>query len=355
MRMIRRTPTLVALVAILLAALSGAGTKPSAARVATGIVAREPLVAVSRSTGRLMPGFPQVSGVGVPGLELSVRAIADDGGGGWYVGGDFKLVGGVVCPNLVHIRRDFSVDASWCPRPDGEVWALLRVGSTLYVGGNYMRRIAGEKWPGIAAFDTATGGIATWNPKVLWGGGPAVVDELAENRSGSVIYASGSFDTVGGKSRTDFAAVSANSGRATAFAPNPVADYHQDSVDGFAVTDTRVYTWGNYVEIGGQKAHWSLAALDPRSGKLVAWEPALDGAGSASAASVIGDRVIIGGFFTRLDGQPRDCLGSFPDARAPSTPGHRGLGQRRQTSTSAPWPRRATSSSRHPTHFPIAS
>ena len=251
-----------------------------------------------------MPGFPQVSGVGVPAwsspcVRLPTTAAAAGTSAetsSWSAGSSARI-----SFTSAAISRSTRAGARVRTVRCG---ALLRVGSTLYVGGNYMRRIAGEKWPGIAAFDTATGGIATWNPKVLWGGGPAVVDELAENRSGSVIYASGSFDTSRREIPHRLRGCPCELRPRDGLRSQPRRRLSPGQRGQIAVTDTRVYTWGNYVEIGGQKAHWSLAALDPRSGKLVAWEPALDGAGSASAASVIGDRVIIGGFFTRLDGQP---------------------------------------------------
>lgn len=55
------------------------------------------LIALSPTTGAPLPGFPQMPRSGI------VSALADDGRGGWYVGGKFSSIGGVACPNLAHI------------------------------------------------------------------------------------------------------------------------------------------------------------------------------------------------------------------------------------------------------------
>jgi Domain of unknown function (DUF5122) beta-propeller len=83
------------------------------------------------------------------------RAVAD-GAGGWFVGGSFALIGGVRCPNLARIRRDGSVDRSFCPRPQGDVRALAMAGSRLYVSG-WFERIAGAARYHVAALDVGSG------------------------------------------------------------------------------------------------------------------------------------------------------------------------------------------------------
>jgi len=283
---------------------------------ATPPIATGPLVAVSSSTGGLIQGFPRVS---TPG---TVFAIADDGQGGWYVGGHFKSVAGVACQNLVHIRHDLTVDRAWCPRPKDDVRALVRIRSTLYVGSDNMSCNTGE-CDGLAAFDTTTGRITSWHPKLKESGGEAAVYNMAPDPSGSLLYVAGTFSAVGGAPRSNFAAISASSGRATPFAPNPDTDRNGDSVDAFAVTKTRVYAWGYYAHIGGEQVRGATAALDPRSGKVLAWRPGSDG--GPYATLVTGGSVIIGGAFSRLDGKVRDDLASFGattgavDAWAPQT------------------------------------
>ncbi len=62
---------------------------------------------IDAGSGVVLPGFPQVTGV--------VSAIASDGSGGWYIGGQFTSVGGVARSNLAHVGPDLAVTA-WNPR-----------------------------------------------------------------------------------------------------------------------------------------------------------------------------------------------------------------------------------------------
>jgi len=61
----------------------------------------------------------------------TVRAVAPDGAGGWYIGGHFSAVGGQARRNLAHVLADGTV-ASWAPNPDGVVWALAVKGGVVY-------------------------------------------------------------------------------------------------------------------------------------------------------------------------------------------------------------------------------
>jgi len=73
-----------------------------------------PLVGFSRSSGVREASFPAVE-------SGEVTALADDGRGGWYVGGSFDRIGGVACPNLAHVTAAKTVDRRFCPRPDHAV------------------------------------------------------------------------------------------------------------------------------------------------------------------------------------------------------------------------------------------
>lgn len=281
-----------------------------------------PLVAVSGATGLPLAAFPRVSGAATDGVNASrVYSVVGDGRGGWYIGGDFVSVGGVGCRNLAHITRERTVERGWCPRPDGAIRALVRVGTTLFVGGENLTRIAGARRSGLAAFDTRTERLADWNPDVN-----GAVYELGADPAGRTIYFAGLFDKVGGSTRSNFAAVDAQTGVSTTFAPDPDATIHGDSVSAFAVTASHVYAWGYYSRIGGGQATGNTAQLDGRSGKLLSWLLRVDGGPYATA--VAGDRVILGGVFGRLGGERRDDLGSFTDttgavdAWAPSTGPH---------------------------------
>ena len=253
------------------------------------------LVAMSATSGAVVGGFPRIP-------SGQVYAIADDGRGGWYVAGSFQTIGGVRCPNLAHIRAGVgqTVGHSWCPRPNGTIRALLRVGSTLYVGGEFLHRIAGKTREGLAAFDTKSGALTPWNPG-LSGLDDGAYD-LANDAKGTTVYVEGSFEKLGGARRTNLGAVSTTTGRATSFAPNPDEDQHGDSVEAFAVGPRAVYAWGAFSKIRG-KASDGQVALDPATGRqLAGWHPHLNGL--AYAAAVHGSQVLVAGpGLVALDGR----------------------------------------------------
>lgn len=212
-----------------------------------------PLVALSAKTG-VLQDFPRVVGA-------SVYAIEDDGRGGWFVGGEFASIGSVRCPNLAHVRADRTVDRGFCPKPDGLVRALARVGNTLYVGGEGMNHIAGARREALAAVDTATGRARPWNPGTP--GRTFGVFDLSAGRG--VLYVTGEFLHVGGKARRSLAAIGLATGRATRFAPNPDVDQHGDSAVATVVAGGSVYAWGIFSRAGGLPRD-SFARLDPVTG-----------------------------------------------------------------------------------------
>jgi hypothetical protein len=114
------------------------------------------LRAFSSQTGERLSSWPEVNGG-------KAYAIVDDGSGGWFVGGRFDGLGGIACANLAHVRADLSVERAFCRRPDDSVYALVRAGSTLYVGGAF-DRVDGQRRSGLAALDAAAGRVSAWTP-----------------------------------------------------------------------------------------------------------------------------------------------------------------------------------------------
>lgn len=265
-----------------------------------------PLVAISRSTGAFV-AFPRARAIEDQSLYGGgIEAVAADGRGGWYVGGDFTSLGNVRCKNLAHVRADLTVDPAWCPRPDDAIAAIFRSGGTLYVSGDSLSRIAGRARHGVAAFDIATGRLAAWNPNVH-----GEVYNFAASPDGSVIYLGGSFLRVGGKTRTNVAAVDSRSGLPTAFAPNANAGEHGDSVEWLAATRAEVYVEGVFTRAGGSSAPDGTAALDARTGRQGFRWDVPDGLVPWSGSVVVGDTVFVSGDFGRFLGEPRNGLAAF--------------------------------------------
>ena len=127
--------------------------------------------------------------------------------------------------------------------------ALLRIprlgahlsGSRVYAGG-YFTGIGGQPRNFIAAVNTTGGGATSWNPdaeSVPFGEPPVV---YALRVDGSIVYAGGAFDAIGGQPRSHLAALNAAGGAATSWDPQP-----DDTVQALALgPDGSVWVGGEF-------------------------------------------------------------------------------------------------------------
>src|SRR5688572_15303573 len=177
-----------------------------------------------------------------------VFAAVPDGAGGWYIGGQFAAVGGVLRSHLAHLLPDGSLDPAWNPAPNGAVRALALDGSTLYVGGEFTN-VGGLARNRIAALDAATGASTAWNPNAN-----GIVRALA--LSGTTLFAGGDFGTIGGAARVCLAALDAGTGLATAW--NAAAN---SFVYSLLLSGATLHVGGQFTSLGGQPRN-SIGAVD---------------------------------------------------------------------------------------------
>ncbi len=186
-------------------------------------------VPIDAATGLPEHEFPRVIG--------SVCAVASDGAGGWYIGGEFTSVGGVARNNLAHVLRDNSVSA-WNPGANARVRTLAAGPAAVYVGG-FFTTVGGQVRNRLAALDPATGQATSWDPNA-----DDLVDALAV--VGPTIFAGGNFTTIGGQPRSYLAALDASTGQATAWNPDP-----NGRVQAMALHENTLYVGGSFTLIGG--------------------------------------------------------------------------------------------------------
>ena len=262
------------------------------------------LAAFSTSSGERDPRFPAVVGGGV-------GEVVGDGAGGWFVGGSFRTIGGVACPNLAHVNNDLTVDAGFCPRPDDAVVTIVASGQRLYVGG-WFRRIGGQARAGLAVVDPASGSVSPWDARPSGhayadlSGGPAVV---AIAVSGARVYVAGDFALLGGKPRDGVGAVDATTAAPLAWAPEVGWDHNGYGVAELVATPNRVYGECRCV-VGGQNREEGLLALDAQTAATLPWNPDAD----AGPLVLSGGTLYVGGPFTKIAGAPRRGLASFDAA-----------------------------------------
>lgn len=228
-----------------------------------------------------------------PHVNGPVYAIAADGAGGWFLGGDFTLVNGVPRAHAAHVRADRTLDA-WAPDPDAAVNALLVRGGTVVMGGAF-DSAAGQPRARLAAVDAATGVLAAWNPG-------ATGDVYALASTPNAIVAGGAFTSVGGQARAFLAAIDPTGGAATSW--DPGAD---NVVVALAATNTTVYVGGFFATLGGE-FRTGAGAVDAVTGLATAWDPQPDN--DVTAIAVSGSTVYLGGLFGWLGASARAHVGA---------------------------------------------
>ena len=246
------------------------------------------LVLVSARTGTVDRSFPDV--------DRGVYAVFADGQGGWFVGGYFRCVGAVVRPSLAHLRSNGSLDLAWAaelPRAStGQglptVVSLARSGGTpyaAYAGGSV----------GVLALN-ATTGARLWQAPVtqsvlgvLRGMGVAVV------AGPHAVYLGGDFRRVGGARRASVAALDPRTGRVLAWtAPSIQIGSGPGYVFTLALSGRRLFVGGSFDRVGG-KPRSSSAALDTTNGALTAWTLVPAGGGDVDSILVVQDSVFMAG------------------------------------------------------------
>jgi hypothetical protein len=163
------------------------------------------------SSASLDPDFPVING--------AVHSIISDGEGGWFMGGEFSLVSDLPRANLVHLRADKTVDTSWHADTDGAVLTLALSTNILYIGGSF-ETIGGESRTYIASVSATTGSVTPWHPALsnsLVKPNPLGVCALVVARG--LIYIAGGFTDVHDKPRENLAALDPTTGEATDWHP----------------------------------------------------------------------------------------------------------------------------------------
>jgi outer membrane protein assembly factor BamB len=174
---------------------------------------------------------------------------------------------------------------------DGLVYASAYVGSTVYVGGSFRNAIVdGKPVPRkrLAAVDARTGKLLPWAPSTNG-------TVLALTASGSSLYASGKFTTVGSKARAGLAGIDLTTG-----AVGPLEHTVKGDGTALATGRGRLFLGGTVTAVDGRAVR-NLAAFRLADGTLdTTFAGTADG--QVKALAVAGSRLYVGGGFRRLNG-----------------------------------------------------
>jgi hypothetical protein len=252
----------------------------------------------------------------------SVVAVAGDGQGGWFVGGDFWQVGTRTRTNLAHLDRNGRLVPSWRPVVDGRIATIARSGQTLYFAGSF-RHVNGLTRRGAAAVDVVTGRATEWRPTVgqvdqvvataagiYLASGQTItpVDPRTGAANGAVLAGGAPFAVTpgrtylftGGPYYGGLNAVETSSGEPDEWSPVTRGYYSSVTAAGGRVLATGRFQIASRRRIG-------LAAWTSGTARLL-WIASSDG--YVNSAAVAGNRVYLGGLFVFLGGQKRPRLGA---------------------------------------------
>ncbi len=235
--------------------------------------------------------FPIVNG--------AVFAIEPDEKGGWYIGGLFNKVGGIVRNNIVHILADNTIDSSWKPNIDRSVTAIAINNGIVYVGGSFTT-VDGLGRNSLAAI-SETGLVTAWDPDIKFSTTVKVeIYDLIINNG--IVYFGGLFNTVGNVTRNNIAAVNLTNGLVTGW--NPGAN---NRVRALAISGNVLYAGGAFGIVGGS-ARNRLAAID-LNGAVTNWNPTADS--TVLTLKISNGKVYVGGFFSNISGISRASIAAI--------------------------------------------
>jgi hypothetical protein len=165
----------------------------------------------------------------------------------------------------------------------------------------------------LAAFNSTTGAlITTFDPVIAETGSASNPGVYAMAVSGSTLYVGGTFNKVNGSYRDNLAAFNTTTGALTSWQPSAYGKVNAVAV---APNGLEIYIGGGFNELG---TSGSVAGIQPRnyagavdaSGNLQPWAPVLDNALTTVAVDPDDSQVLVGGYFGNINGVSQPGAGA---------------------------------------------
>jgi hypothetical protein len=254
-----------------------------------------------------------VFAVGVGGRNLDTPIFSSFGvvtrswfdGTGWWVGGRFAAIDGVVRQNLARLNLDGTVDTTVTIDASDEITGLHAIGDRLFVAGKF------EEIGGVRKFCAAAIKISTKALETGWALDPGsfcILEALTSN--GTDLYWGGATGS-GAILRTDV------NGARKPFATRFLyRDGRFWSLSALAVHGNTLFIGGSFDQIEAQQ-NSGLTALDATTGVVRLFSPLLENRGLTSfgpwitSISVVGDRLFVAGGFSHVNGLAIPSMTAF--------------------------------------------
>jgi hypothetical protein len=186
------------------------------------------------------------------------------------------------------------------PIVNGYVSALLQMGTTIFVGGDFTR--IGPRYGDAIPIDPASGNALASFAQVAGG----QVNYIVPDGTGGW-YISGSFTYVSGVARAGVAHLLSNYSLDSTWNPFPTGSY--GIIGPMAVLNGTLYVGGSFGTIQGQ-IRKNLAAFNVSTGALLPWNPAGPNANYTQLAAS-GTSVYVLGGFTNFGSNLQNYLAAF--------------------------------------------
>ncbi len=240
----------------------------------------------------------QTLNLSMEGFSIWTTTVQADGK--ILLGGQFSSVLGVSRNNIARLNVDGTLDLAFNPNTapnfTGVVQAItVQADGKILVGGNFTS-IGGQTRNHIARLDPATGLADSFNPNA-----DDDVSTIVVQADGRILVG-GQFTNIGGQSRNQIARLDPATGLADSFDPNPTGPVVE--VGAIAQqADGKILVGGQFTGLGGQPRN-DIARLDVATGLADSFNPNSDGSISAIVIQPDG-RILVGGFFFSIGGQAR--------------------------------------------------
>jgi len=239
----------------------------------------------------------------IPGADNIVCSLAVQADGKILVGGGFTTLDGQTHNCIGRLNADGTPDSSFNPGANNDVYCLaLQADGKILVGGLFTT-LDGQTPNDPGRLNSDGTPDSSFNP-----GAASGVDLLAVQPDGKILVG-GYFATLGGQTVNNIGRLNADGTLDTGFNPGAGGSYAY--VASLAIqADGKILVGGTFSTLGGQprnnigrlNADGTLdSGFDPGAG---GYNPSVD-----SLAVQADGKILVGGSFTNLAGQPRNCLG----------------------------------------------